>query len=176
MSNKKKIIKRIVVIAVIVLLLAVLIYCGDRMLRNPSDRQEGTGNSTQSSQKPQVTIYNVTGKEYVADITSLNIAWDEGEEPTEIQKVNFMNMIKKGFASSVITFQDENSFTMTGTDNSNHDFVAEGCERQENELFKKISKGNVDVVISEGKVSFLCDFFIKQGFYISIDYKLKTSE
>ena len=63
MSNKKKIIKRIVVIAVIILLLAVLIYCGDRMLRNPSDRQEGTGDSTQSSQKPQVTIYNVTGKE-----------------------------------------------------------------------------------------------------------------
>ena len=175
-TQKKKIIKRIIIIAVMLLLFALLIYCGDRMLRNPSNRDDNTPNSTESSQKPPATIYKVSGKEYVADISTINIAWDEGEEPTDIQKTNFINMIKKGFGSSVITFENENSFTMTGTDNANHDFVATECERVENELYKEISKGNVDVVISEGKISFLCDFFIKQGFYISIDYKLKTSE
>ena len=64
---------------------------------------------------------------------------------------------------------------MSGTDNGNNDFVAEDCERQDNELFKEIEgKGNVDVLIYEDKVSFMCDFF--NGYQILIEYNLVKTE
>lgn len=173
-TDKKKIIKRVIAVVAVVLLLAVAIYCGDRMLSTPSDStgSSNTGN-TVDTQNPQPTIFKVSGKTYVADLTTLNIAWDEKDEPTENNKTNFSNMIKNWFTSSVISFDSETSFALSGTANAMNDFVATDCEREDNELFKKLSQGNVDVIIYEDKVSFLCDFFVKSwGMYISIDYKL----
>ena len=178
--KKKKLIKRIVAIAAIVLLLIGIIYYGDKILSNVgSGNNVGTNNSTQSSKNPTepVKIIEVSGKEFAADMSTLNIAWDESNVPTDIQKNYFMNMIDVWFGSSVISFQSETSFTMTGTDNGNHDFVAEDCERIDNELFKEISKGNIDVIVYEDKVSFLCDFFVKGwGMYVSIDYKIVQNQ
>ena len=86
-TGKKKIIKRIVAITAIIVFLAVAIYCGDRMLSSPSEStsSSNTGNTT-DTQKPQLTIIEVSGKTYVADLTTLNIAWDENDEPTENEK------------------------------------------------------------------------------------------
>ena len=174
--KKKKLIKRIVAITAIVLLLIGIIYYGDQILGGAGNNNNGTSDSsTQSSKNPgePIKVIEVSGKEFVADMSTLNVAWDEGNEPTDIQKNYFMNMIDVWFGSSVISFQGETSLTMTGTDNGNHDFVAADCERIDNELFKEISKGNIDVIVYEDKVSFLCDFFVKGwGMYVSIDYKI----
>ena len=178
--KKKKLIKRIVAIVAIVLLLIGIIYYGDKILSSVGNNNNGTSDSsTQSSKNPgeSIKVIEVSGKEFVADMSTLNVAWDEGNEPTDIQKNNFMNMIKTWFGSSVISFQGETSLTMTGTNNGNNDFVAENCERIDNELFKEISKGNIDIIVYEDKVSFLCDFFVKGwGMYVSIDYKIVQNQ
>ena len=122
-----------------------------------------------------VEIINVTGNTYKVDLATINIAWDEGKEPTKYEKETFIASIKSWFGNSKIIFSSENSFSLSGTNNQTHDFYAESCERVDNELFKELKmRGNVDVLILDGKVSFLCDFFVKGwGMYVSIDYMLE---
>lgn len=121
-----------------------------------------------------VEIINVTGNTYNVDLTTINIAWDEGKEPSKYQQETFIAAVKTWYAGSKITFTDENSFSLGNTNNENYDFYAENCDRIDNELYKELRmQGNVDVVIYEDKVSFLCDFFLKGwGMYLSIDYNL----
>ena len=121
-----------------------------------------------------VEVLNVSGKTYVVDLETINIAWEEGSEPTQYSQDTFINSVKTWYANSQITFENENSFSLSGTNNGTYDFYAENCERVDNELYKELRlRGNVDVVIYEDKVSFLCDFFLKGwGMYLSIDYKL----
>ncbi len=121
-----------------------------------------------------VKIIKVTGKTYEVDLKTINIAWDDGKEPSQYQKETFMAAVKTWFAGSKITFTDENSFSLSGTNNGTHDFFAENCERIDNELVKELRmRGKVDILILENKVSFLCDFFVKGwGMYLSIDYNL----
>lgn len=125
------------------------------------------------SEEP-VEIINVTGNKYSVDLKAINIAWDEGKEPTQYQKETFISAVKTWFAGSEITFENENSFSLSGTNNGTHDFYAENCDRVDNELVKELRmRGKVDVLILENKVSFLCDFFVKGwGMYLSIDYNL----
>ena len=120
------------------------------------------------------TYIEVTGKTYKADMSTVNFAWEEGKTQNEIKQNDFLASIKNWYANSQITFTDENSFTLSGTNNGNYDFIAEGCDRIDNELYKELRMlGNVDVVVYEDRVSFLCDFFVKGwGMYLSIDYVL----
>lgn len=166
-------IKRIICLLLCLIIALTLVSC------NEEESCEGNKPTTNSSQpnKENSTdnkvIYKVSGKEYRADITTLNIAWEEGEAPTKIEQDQFVSLMKVKFENSKIVFLDESSFTMCDTNNQNDDFTASNCDRVENELFKEIKgRGNVDVLIYENKVSFLCDFFVKGwGMYISIDYK-----
>lgn len=121
-----------------------------------------------------VEVIEVTGKTYVVDLETINIAWEEGSEPSQYNKDTFLTSVKTWYANSQIAFENENSFSLSGTNNGTYDFYAENCERIDNELYKELRlRGNVDVVIYEDKVSFLCDFFLKGwGMYLSIDYKL----
>ena len=146
-----------------------------------NDEREAENNNTSvSSTQPSSdketenkVIYEVSGKTYTVDMSTINVAWDEDNEPTQIKKDTFIALMKTELGKSTIVFTGENSFIMSGTNNQNHDFTADSCERIDNELFKEIEgKGNVDVLIYEDKISFLCDFFVKGwGMYISIDYK-----
>ena len=165
-------IKKIICLLLCLIIALTLVSCNDE------EKPEGDKPTTNSSQpnKENSTdnkvIYKVSGKEYKVDMSTINVAWDEDNAPTQINKDYFISLMKTEFGSSKITFTSENSFTLTGTNNQNHDFEAMDCERIDNELFKEIAtKGNVDVLIYEDKVSFLCDFFVKGwGMYISIDY------
>ena len=149
------------------------VACNDR---EQKDNIPPTSSSQQANvEDDEKIIYKVSGKEYKVDMSTINVAWDENKAPTQIMKDTFIALMKTEFGSSKIIFSSENSFTLTGTNNQNHDFEAMDCERIDNELFKEIAtKGNVDVLIYEDKVSFLCDFFVKGwGMYISIDYVSK---
>lgn len=119
-------------------------------------------------------ILSVTGKTYSVDLESINVAWDDGKTPNEIKQNDFISSVKVWYKSSKITFTDENSFTLSNTNNGMYDFVASGCDRIDNELYKEIRlQGKVDVMLYEDKVSFLCDFFVKGwGMLLSIDYNL----
>ena len=87
------------------------------------------------------------------------------------QQETFIALVKTEFKGSEITFVDENTIELSGTNFGNHDFVAD-CERIMNELYAEVErKGKIDILIYEDKVSFMCDFF--SGWYLSIDYKLK---
>lgn len=121
-----------------------------------------------------VEAIKVTGNIYKVDLETVNIAWEDGNEPTQYEKDTFLSSVKAWYEGSEITFSDESSFSLSGTNNGTYDFYAESCERIDNELYKELRlRGNVDVVIYEDKVSFLCDFFLKGwGMYLSIDYKL----
>lgn len=147
--------KKIIALALCIVLVGCFVSCG-------SDDSE------------PVEIINVTGNKYKVDLETVNIAWDEGKEPTQYQKDTFIAAVKTWFANSQITFENENSFSLFGTNNETHDFYAENCERVDNELYKELRmRGNVDVLILEDKVSFLCDFFLKGwGMYLSMDYVL----
>ena len=147
--------------------------------------EENADTTTTTTPKPTITPspdpnggnvkYEVNGNEYVADLSTFQYALDEDNEASDIQKEIFENIVKTSFKNSKITFTGENSFILSGTDNGNNDFVAEDCERQDNELFKEIEgKGNVDVLIYEDKVSFMCDFF--NGYQILIEYNLVKTE
>lgn len=122
-----------------------------------------------------VEVIKVSGKTYTADLTTINIAWDDGKEPSQYQKETFISAVKTWYNGSKITFADENSFSLFDTNNGTYDFYAENCQRTNNELVKELKmRGKVDVLILEDKVSFLCDFFVKGwGLYLSIDYNLE---
>ena len=135
------------------------------------------GGSTQSTtQKPISStepkeIYGVTGKTYYVDLSTINVGWDEGSEPTQIKKETFIALIKNEFGSSVVTFTGENSFTLSGTNNGNHDATATECQRAENELYAELENGVMDIMIYEDKVVVFCDLFAKGwGLYFSLDY------
>ncbi len=121
-----------------------------------------------------VTPIEVTGKTYLADMESINVAWDDGKTPNEIKQNDFIASVKKWYKDSKITFTNENSFTLSGTNNGNYDLSVTDCDRIDNELYKELRmQGKVDVIIYEDRVSFLCDFFVKGwGMLLSIDYKL----
>ena len=121
-----------------------------------------------------VEAIEVTGNVYTVDLETINVAWDDGKEPSQYQKETFIAAVKTWYSGSQITFSDENSFSLSGTNSSTYDFYAEGCDRVDNELYKELRmRGSVDVVIYENKVSFLCDFFLKGwGMYLSIDYNI----
>ncbi|MBO4983247.1 MAG: hypothetical protein J6D23_04245 [Clostridia bacterium] len=163
--------KRIICLIFCLIAAFSLVACNND--EEPKDTKPTTSSSQQANnEEDKKVIYKVSGKEYKVDMSTINVAWDEDNAPTQINKDNFISLMKNEFGSSKITFTSENSFTLTGTNNQNHDFEATDCERIDNELFKEIAtKGNVDVLIYEDKVSFLCDFFVKGwGMYISIDY------
>ena len=122
----------------------------------------------------EVQVISVTGKTYKVDLESINIAWEEGKTPNEIKQNDFVASVKTWYKDSEIKFTNENSFSLSNTSGGNYDFVASECDRIDNELFKELRfVGNVDVVVYEDRVSFLCDSFVKGwGMYLSIDYKL----
>ncbi len=163
---------RLVVAMILSFLCLAFVSCSDDEATTDSTSQPITSGTEEPPE-----IISVKGKAYKADISTINIAWDsDGDEPTQIQQDFFIATLKVKYAESVISFSDENSFVLTGTKDGFDDLVVESCDRQYNELFRKIDKlGNVDVVIEEDKVSFLADFFkgangIKM--YFSIDYVL----
>lgn len=166
-------IKKIILLTLCAALVTVFASCGE-------DETAGTTTTTLivpptgETQEPPKTI-EVSGKSYKMDKTTINVAWEEGgEEPTQYQQETFVAHLKALFGESVITFTDENSFIMSGTDGGQLDFEAQNCDRVYNELYQKIGKlGNVDVVIENEKISFLSDFFIVGWkMYFSIDYTL----
>ena len=122
----------------------------------------------------QATPIEVTGKTYLADMESINVAWDDGKTPNEIKQNDFIASVKKWYKDSKITFTNESSFVLSGTNNGNYDLSVTDCDRIDNELYKELRmQGKVDVIIYEDRVSFLCDFFVKGwGMYLSIDYVL----
>ena len=159
--------KRIIALALCAVIGLALASCGD-------EGTTVTTTTTSSITVPDV-IYKIAGNTYKADISSINVAWDEGgEEPSKYQQETFIAFLKANLGDSVITFSKENSFTLSETNGSMYDLVADDCDRIYNELYKTVSKrGNVDVVIEENKISFLCDFFISGwGMYFSMEYKL----
>ena len=169
----------------LVLLLLGIIGISAAAISRCSEDKGDTSQTTATTPKPTIkptpdpsggdVEYEVGGKEYIADLATLQYALDEDNEASDFQKETFINTVKIYFKDSKITFTGENSFTMSGTNNGNNDFVAENCERKDNELFKAIEgKGNVDLLIYEDKVSFMCDFF--DGYQILIDYKLVKNE
>lgn len=163
--------KRIICLILSLVIALFLVACGKENEEN--ENKAPVSSSTQGGkEEDKKVIYNVSGKEYKADMSTINVAWDEDNAPTQIMKDTFIALMKTEFGGSKITFTSENSFTLTDTNNQNHDLEATDCERIDNELFKEIAaKGNVDLLIYEDKVSFLCDFFVKGwGMYISIDY------
>lgn len=154
-------------------MLLAIVSCGEE---EAPPSQSSTPSSTQDTEEKEdnVTVYEVSGKSYLADISTINIAWDEDKEFTQIQKDTFMALIKTEFKNSVISFASENSVEMRDTNGKSHDFSAENCDRIDNELFAEIpKKGKIDILIYEDKISFMCDFF--KGWYFSIDYKLTAS-
>lgn len=163
------------IILVLLLLITVIILCA-----SCGDDGDGTTPTTITATTPSTqpivpeVIYEVTGKSYKADMTTVNIAWDEDNEPTQYQKDTFEAFLKANFGESLIAFSSESSFTLSGTYHSLYDIVANDCDRVDNELFKRIEKqGNVDVVIEDGKISFLSDCFVNGWkMYFSIDYLL----
>ncbi len=168
--NSNKIIKALC------LIFCLITVCSFSACKDKGEQEGQTPpvSSSQPSDKEEdkKVVYKVSGKEYKADMSTINVAWDEDNEPTQIMKDTFIALMRTELGNSKITFSDESSFTFSGTNNKNHDFEAISCERIENELFDEIEgKGNVDVLIYKDKVSFLCDFFVKGwGMYISIDY------
>lgn len=161
------------VLCLILCLITIFSFIACNNEEEPKDTKPTTSSSQQANnEEDKKVIYKVSGKEYKVDMSTINVAWDEDNAPTQINKDYFISLMKTEFGSSKIIFSSENSFTLTDTNNQNHDFEATDCERIDNELFKEIAtKGNVDVLIYEDKVSFLCDFFVKGwGMYISIDY------
>ena len=165
--------KRILLIA-LCLILFILAGCGEENgekseASQPNNTTDTSSSQTSSSQKD--TAIKVSGKSYKADTGTINLAWDkDGKEPTQYEIDTFKTRIKVEFANSVIRFTDESSFTLTGTNNQIHDISVENCERIENELFKEISRGSVDIIINEDKISFLFDFYT--DWYVSIDYNI----
>ena len=150
----------------------MLVSCGD----TETTETTATTSSSQTTEtkEPPVTV-EVSGKSYKADISTVNIAWDDGvDEPTQYQRETFVAWLKTHFGESVITFNDEKSFILSKTKSGLYDMVVDDCERMYNELFKTIPRlGNVDVVVENGKLSFLSDFFLNGwGMYFSIDYVL----
>ncbi len=162
--------KKFLILILCLLISFTAVSCGDE--ETPSS-QSTTSSSTQDTggNEDNVTVYEVSGKSYLADVSTVNIAWDEDREVTQIQKDTFMALIKTEFKSSTISFSSENSVELIGTNNKSHDFTAQDCDRIDNELFAEIDKkGKIDILIYEDKISFICDFF--SGWYFSIDYKL----
>ena len=153
----------------------MLASCGDVDDTQATETTTTTGASqTTETTEPPVTI-QVAGKSYKADVTTVNIAWDDlADEPTQYNQETFVAWLKTHFGESVITFTDESSFILSGTKSGLYDMAVDGCERMYNELFKTIPKrGNVDVVVEDGKLSFLSDIFLSGwGMYFSIDYVL----
>lgn len=149
--------KRIIALALCLIMALLMVSC-----------------SEEEEEKEPQEIYKVTGNTYKADVTTINVGKDEGENINTNAQRDFIANIKSWFGESKITFTSENSFSLTGTNNGMHDFVAEDCQRDDNELFKEIKlRGNVDVLVGKDKVSMYCDFFYKGwGWYISIDYTL----
>ena len=160
----------ILILLLSVAMLFVLVSCGDD--------GETTGSTVTTGTEAPPTIIDVAGKVYKADITTVNVAWDEGdEEPSQYKQETFVALLKTIYANSVIEFTSETSFTLKGTKDGLWDIVAEDCDRMYNELFQSITKfGNVDVVVEDGTVSFLSDCFVDKegwGMYFSIDYTLQ---
>lgn len=130
--------------------------------------------SCNKEQEPSEQI-SVTGKKYKVDLSSINIAWEEGKEPSSIKQMDFISSIKQWYKDSIIEFTNENTFSLSNTNNGLYDIYAENCERVDNELVKELRlRGKVDVMIYEDKVTLFCDFFVKGwGMYLSIDYILE---
>lgn len=131
--------------------------------------------SCNKEEKVPVDQISVTGKKYKVDLSTVNIAWDEGKEPSSIKQMDFISSVKQWYKDSTIEFTSENTFSLGGTNNALYDIYAENCERIDNELYKELRlRGKVDVMVYENKVTFLCDFFLKGwGMYLSIDYILE---
>ena len=165
-------VKRVLAIILCVLTVFCLFSCGG------ATETTGTEESTQSqaTQKPATSgkpteIYNVTGKSYRVDTSTINIGWNEGEEPTQIQKDTFIALVKNEFGVSEVKFSDESSFELTKTNNSNHNASAQNCQRAENEMYAELSNGSIGIMVFEDKITMYCDFFAKGwGMYFSIDY------
>ena len=176
--------KKILIVLSVIICLILVSSCGDETETPASSSSSVPASSaTQSSEKDTekvdpVAVIEVTGKKYAVDLSTVNIAYEESDKPTQVEIDYFKAQINTWFANSTIEFTNETSFVLSGTESERNDVVATGCARKDNELFLTIAgKGNVDVVIYEGKVSYLCDFYFKGwGMYFSIDYKLVTSE
>ncbi|MBO5313533.1 MAG: hypothetical protein J6B29_06155 [Clostridia bacterium] len=147
---------------------------------NSDDGENRDNGNTQSSAPTQDvtsdsvhTGIEVTGNSYTADIESINLAWGEDDNPTDIEITNFKQMIKQIYKDSKIIFTSEDSFQLTGTvSDSIHGILAQDCTRDGNEFFTEIpKKGNADIVVSEDKLCLWFDFY--QGWIVSIDYKLE---
>lgn len=171
-------IKRILSLILCLLMVLSLFSCKEEETTDTTDATAGENTATTTKKPTSATdgkptqIYEVTGKTYIADTTTINFGWEEGEEPTQIKKDTFKAFVKTEFGKAKITFTGEKSFELTMTNNGNHDIAAGECERQDNELFKALSQGTVDIIIHEDKVTFYCDFFASAwGMYFSMDFK-----
>ena len=162
--------KKILAIILCLITLFSFVACG---CSNQAAQQE-QNQQGQNQQQIPVQIINVAGNTYKVDLTTLNIAWEEDKEPSEVKKNDFMSSIKEWYKDSQITFDSEYSFVLSGTNNALYDLDADDCLREDNELYKEFRlRGNVDIMVYDDRVVFLCDFFLKGwGMYLSIDYLL----
>lgn len=125
------------------------------------------GNNIPANAEP-ITL---AGRVYKANIDAINIGYDQDQSPSEIEINNLKEQIKIGYRDSVITFTGENSYTLTGTDNKNHDLTVTDCERAGNELMKEIrKKGSINLAVKGDTLSMLIDFYKDR--YVTIEYTL----
>ena len=163
--------KRFLALFLMFILALSCISCNDEKKPSSSSNGASTESSTKDENQDETPKgHKIAGNSYVADIDTLNVGKEAGANSSMPQNT-FIAFIKSEFKNSKIEFPDENAVSLTGTNNKNHDFSVQDCTRLENELFAEIKgKGNIDILIYEDKVSFMCDFF--KGWQISIDYKI----
>ena len=164
--------KRFLAIFLCVLLSLGMLSCNKEEGTTPTTQGGSTSTTKQPSGSTEPKeIYEVTGKTYYVDLSTINVGWDEDSEPTQIKKETFIALIKNEFGSSVITFTDGNGFVLSGTNNGNHNATATDCQRADNELYAELENGVIDIMIYEDKVVVFSDLFAKGwGMYFSLDY------
>lgn len=162
--------KRFLALFLCIIMSLAMVSCGDEETE-PSQSTTPSSNQDTTEKEDSGTVYEVSGKSYLADITTVNIAWDEDREVTQIQKDTFIALVKTEFKNSVVAFPSENGVVLSGTNNKSHDFSVQNCDRIDNELCAEVEKkGKIDILIYEDKISFMCDFF--SGWYFAVDYML----
>lgn len=150
--------KRIIAILLSIITIFALVACSC-----DDNKDEEKDKNNKQAEETMVLKGNV----YKANIETVNIAYEDDKKPTDAQLETLTQQIKIGFKDSIITFTDENSFTLTETNNNNHNFTANDCLREGNELFKTIEKrGDVDVLVEGEKLSMYMNFYTDRQVYI----------